>query len=75
MKKVIWTIVGFALVIIGFYALILSLVGVKLSFLVFIDKPGALFGFLIRLLMIVAGFIILALINTNWTQEGDELIE
>ena len=47
----------------------------KLSFLTFIDEPGALTGFVIRLLMIVAGFVILALINTNWTQEGDELIE
>ena len=75
MKKVIWTIIGFALLITGFYALILSLVGVKLSFLTFIDEPGALIGFVIRLLMIVAGFVILALINTNWTQEGDELIE
>ena len=75
MKKSFWTILGFALLIMGFYALFLSLVGVKLSFLTFIDKPGALIGLIIRLAMIIAGFVILALVNTNWSQEGDEVIE
>ena len=75
MKKSIWTAIGFVLLITGFYALFLSFVGVKLSFLTFIDKPGALFGLLIRLAMIIAGFVILALVNTNWNQEGDEAID
>lgn len=63
------TLVGFLLVGIGFLALVLSLVGVKLSFLVWIDAPGALFGFVARLLMILIGFVLIYISQTDFSGE------
>jgi hypothetical protein len=72
MKKSIFTIVGFLLFLFGMSALVLSLVGVKLSFLVFIDKGGAGLGFVIRLAMIVGGIIMALLSKTNKISENEE---
>lgn len=63
------TLVGFLLAGLGFLALVLSVVGVKLSFLTWIDKPGPLFGFVSRLIMIVAGIIIVYLAQTDFSGE------
>ena len=52
------TIIGFVLFLFGMLALILSLVGLKLSFLTWIDSPGRGFGFLIRIIMIFGGMIL-----------------
>ena len=67
--KSIWIIFGFLLAGTGFMALILSMVGVQLSFLTFIDLPGPLFGFVTRLLMIIAGFVIVFMHTTRWREE------
>ena len=72
MKKNILTIVGFLLFLFGMSALVLSLVGVKLSFLVFIDKGGAGLGLAIRLGMIVGGLIMALIAKTNWIAENEE---
>jgi hypothetical protein len=69
MKKAVWVTVGFLFFILGFSALVLSLVGVKISFLVWLDYPGPLFGFLMRLLMIIVGIVIVYLTTTNWRDE------
>lgn len=60
-NKGIITLVGFLMAGIGFLALILSLIGLQLSFLTWIDTPGRLFGFLFRIVMIVGGLIIVYL--------------
>lgn len=60
MKKTqILTTLGFLLFIIGFVALVLSLVGIRLSMLVFLDSFGSLASFLIKLVMVVAGIVII----------------
>ncbi len=64
-NKGILTLVGFLLAGIGFMALILSLVGLQLAFLTWIDAPGRLFGFLMRLLMILAGIVIIYFAQTG----------
>ena len=69
MKRGIYTLIGFVLVVVGIVALVLSVVGVKLSFLVFIDKPGPTFGLVVRLMMIISGFVIAVLNTTNWKEE------
>lgn len=68
-NKGIVTLVGFLLAGIGFLALVLSVVGVKLSFLTWIDRPGPLVGFVIRLVMIVTGIIIVYLAQTDFSGE------
>ncbi len=72
MKKGIFTLIGFLLFIIGGTALVLSLVGVKLSFLLWIDAAGGLLGFIIRIVMMIGGIVIAVLSTGNW-QEDDEL--
>ena len=69
MSKALYTFIGFLLFLFGFMALALSLVGVQLSFLTWIDAPGKLFGFVIRLLMILAGIVIVVLTRTDWREE------
>lgn len=69
MKKAAWVTVGFLLFIFGFSALVLSLVGIKLSFLVWLDYPGALFGFLMKIFMVVAGIVVVYLSTSDWKAE------
>ena len=71
MSKAIYTTIGFLLFTIGMLALVLSLVGVQLSFLTWIDKPGRLFGFLIRILMVLLGVVILVIARTDWREEEE----
>jgi len=70
MNKAILTFIGFLLFIIGFAALVLSLVGVKFAFLRWIDAPGPLFGFVVRLLMILGGIVLVVLTQTDWKSEN-----
>lgn len=69
MKKAIWVIVGFLLFIFGFVSLVLSLIGLKLTFLTWIDAPSNVFGFIVRILMIVGGVVIVYLNMTDWREE------
>lgn len=57
------------LFIIGFVSLVLSFVGVKLSYLVWIDGWGGLPGFIIRILMVISGIVIVYLTLTDWRSE------
>ena len=72
MKKGLFTALGFTLFILGSSALVLSLVGIRLSFLTWIDGAGRLTGFIVRLLMIVGGIVIAVLANTDWRNEDSE---
>jgi hypothetical protein len=70
-SKSVYAIIGFVLIILGFLSLVLMMVGVQLSFLTWIDAPGRLFGFVMRLLLIIGGFIIITLTQTNWRNVED----
>ena len=61
MQKPIITLLGFLLFFFGAIAIILSIVGLQLSFLTWIDSPSRTFGLVIRLLMLVSGLIIMYL--------------
>ncbi len=63
---------GFGLIAIGFLSLILSLVGLQFAFLTWMDAPGRLFGLMLRLVFIMAGFIILVLARTDFRAESRE---
>jgi len=68
-NKAIYTLVGFIIAGLGFSSIILSLVGAKLSFLVWIDNFGELTGFVIKLLMIISGIVIIYLARTDFSGE------
>jgi len=53
--KTALTLIGFIIFAIGFLALVLSLVSLKLSYLTWIDSGGAALGLGIRLAMIFGG--------------------
>ena len=72
MNKGVLTLFGFLLFLFGFLSLVLSMIGIQMAFLVWIDLPGPLFGFLIRLGMIIAGVMIVALAQTDWKREKQE---
>jgi hypothetical protein len=65
------TLVGFLIAGIGFVALILSLVGLQLSFLTWIDAPGRLFGFVMRLVFIIIGMVLIVLAQTDFKGEAE----
>lgn len=73
MKASLLTIIGFALFIIGFLALLLMLLGLNLTYLKFIDNGGRLLGMLIRISMIILGLIMVYVSRTSTSaREVDE---
>ena len=66
MKKGVVATLGFLLILYGFIALVLMMIGMQLSFLVWIDGWGKLLGFVIRLLMIVVGVVMMYLDLSDW---------
>lgn len=65
MNKTIQTALGFLLLLFGALSIVLSLVGIKLTFLVWLDV-NPLLGFVIKLLMIIAGIVLAVLAKSNW---------
>ncbi len=58
MNRVTFTVIGYVLIVVGFVALILGMIGLNLKPLAFLDGViGPLGSFLIKLLMIIVGFI------------------
>jgi hypothetical protein len=72
MNKSIITLIGFLLFLLGSLALVLSLVGIQLTMLTWIDAPGKLFGFIVRLLMIIVGITMVAVVRSDFEGEGFE---
>ena len=71
--KGIYSLIGFLLFVGGVLALVLSLVGVKLWPLVWIDHWGALAGLVIRFLMILLGLLLVYLARSDWKNQEDDL--
>ena len=69
MKKGLLTLFGFILVGIGFLTLILSLIGIQLSFMTWMEKAGPLTALLLRLGLIMSGFIMIYLVRTNLQEQ------
>jgi|APTNR8051073442_1049403.scaffolds.fasta_scaffold00880_2 hypothetical protein len=69
--KGIAALLGFVLAGLGFLSIILSMIGLKFSFLTWIDAPGSLFGFVVKLVMILAGFVIIYLSLSNSGAEDE----
>lgn len=72
MNRTVVTVIGFLLFLSGMYSLVVSLVGAKVSYLLWLDYFGQLGSFLIKLLMIMVGMIMIYLSRTNWREEMEE---
>ncbi|MCB0613000.1 MAG: hypothetical protein H6573_30515 [Lewinellaceae bacterium] len=69
MSKGIFSLLGFLLAGLGFLSIVLSLVGVQFSFLTWLDSFGRLFGFVAKLIMIIAGILILYIAQSDFKGE------
>ena len=67
--KTIITILGFLIAGTGLLALFLNLVGLKLSFLQWMDAGGKLLGLVMQLVMSITGFIMIYFGQTDLSQE------
>ena len=57
---------GFLLFIIGMLSLILSLIGIHFTFLRFLEYWGGGIAFALKLLMVIAGFVLIYLSKTEY---------
>jgi hypothetical protein len=71
MKKGLYSLLGFVLFVLGFLALVLQMVGVQIAFLTWLDAWGGGIGLLLRVLMIVAGLVIV-IITRSGEQQHEE---
>lgn len=71
-NKGLWLLLGFSLVILGLSAIFLQVVGVRWAFLSLLDQPGRLFAVVAKVIMVMAGFAIIALANTDWERDRRE---
>lgn len=71
-NKSLWILIGLLLVILGFTAIILQMIGTQWVFLSYLEIPGRLFAFLAKIIMVIAGFIIIVLARTDWEQERED---
>ncbi|HMY83219.1 MAG TPA: hypothetical protein PLC76_14195 [Saprospiraceae bacterium] len=68
-KKDLYTTAGFLLMSIGLTSIVLNVVGVEWVLLKWMNKLSGLTGFLIKLVMIIAGIIIIYLNKADWKNE------
>jgi len=68
-KRTITLIIGFFLFIFGMYALVLTLVGAKVTFLLGLEKLGPTGGFLAKIAMVMVGGIMIAMSRMDTEQE------
>lgn len=71
-NKALWTTVGFLLILIGFLALAMSMVGLKFAFLQWMDLLGGLGSFITKLVMVLGGFVLVYMAQTDLSQAEDE---
>ena len=74
MNKSIWTLIGFVFFAIGILSIVLALVGVKLSYLLWMDSFGSLWSFILKLVMIVMGGIIMVASRSDFSGESDVMV-
>ena len=63
------TVIGFVLLFLGLVSLILNYVGVDIFFLAWIYELGFGVSFAIRLLMVIVGFTLIYVAQTDWDRE------
>lgn len=67
-----WLLLAYALIVLGLSAIALQIVGSQWVFLTLLEKGGHLFAFVVKVLMVMAGFAIAVLANTDWERERRE---
>lgn len=74
-NKTLLLVIGFLLAGTGFLAIVLSMVGLQFTFLIWLDAGGKALGFLWKILIMLAGFILIYLGGTNFENETDPTLQ
>ncbi len=64
------SLIGFFMFLTGFVGLVVSLVGIRLTILSFIDRFDPLLGLLVKLALIVLGLVLFIVSRTDWKKEN-----
>jgi len=68
-NKGLWRLLGFLLMTFGLTAIVMQVVGTQWAFLAFLEIPGRLFAFVVKILMVMAGVLITFFAHTDWEAE------
>ena len=71
-NKGLWLLLGYLLMTFGLTALVLQVVGVHWAFLGWLELGGRLLSFILKILMIIAGVLIIVFAHTDWERERVE---
>lgn len=71
-NKGYWLLLGYTLFTLGLTALIMQMVGVQWAFLFFLEWGGRLVAFVAKIIMTLAGALIIVMANTDWERERRE---
>ncbi|MCC6279746.1 MAG: hypothetical protein IT262_04040 [Saprospiraceae bacterium] len=74
-NKGLLLLLGFVLFVLGITAIIMSLVGVRWVFLGWMEWGGALVAFVLKIIMSIAGVLLIVFARTDWEQERKESSE
>lgn len=64
-----YLLLGYTLLVLGVSAVVMQMVGVQWAFLQFLEWGGHLISFIAKILMVIAGFLIIVFASTNWEYE------
>jgi hypothetical protein len=67
--KGLWLLLGYLLMTFGLTAVIMQVVGVHWAFLVWMEWGGHLLAFVLKILMTIAGVLIIIFARTDWDRE------
>jgi hypothetical protein len=71
-NKGYWLLLGYALFTLGLTALTMQMVGVQWAFLAFLEWGGRLLAFVAKIVMVLAGVLLITIANTDWERERRE---
>lgn len=74
-NKGLLLLLGFVLFVLGVTAIIMSLVGVRWVFLGWLEMGGPLLAFVLKIIMSIAGVLLIVFSRTDWEQERKESSE
>lgn len=71
-NKGLLTLLGYLLFILGVTSIVMELVGTHWYFLGWLERTGRLFAFVLKILMIMAGVLLIVFSRTDWEREKRE---
>ena len=74
-NKGLLLLLGYTLFTLGITSVVMELVGTHWYFLAWIEHLGRLLSFITKILMIIAGFLIIVFARTDWERERRESSE